>query len=202
MVRRLLVLVICVLGLNILGGCVREKMDQSLPLPTAPDVNYEITHIAVLPFGSDSSVPDDVREKIYRAFIDYLIPHRGVFVVHPEIVYRFVDKDSPILDVEKAAMVGDKLGVNGIVIGYLSDYSENPFRITIDATLYPMVNVNNYICSGHKSYDPEDIYIIASMKQYASRFEWSKLPLGWERIKLNIDIFCDFVAWDMVKSFF
>ena len=202
MVRWLLFVFVFMLGIGVLGGCVAERMDQSLPLPTAPDLDYEVTHIAVLPFGSDTSVPDDVRDKIYKAFIDYLIPHRNVFVVHPEIVYRFVDKNNPILDPEKAAIIGDKLGVNGIIIGYLSDYSDNPFRITVDATLYPMVNINNYICSGHKSYDPEDLRIIASMKQYAKRFDWFNSPLGWERVKLSIDIFCDFVAWDMVKSFF
>ncbi len=189
-------------ALVFLSGCARERMDRAVPLPTPPEVKFHIERIAVLPFSTDNTVPESVREKIYHSFIDYLIKRRKVFVVHPKIIERLVNPDKPIVDPQKAAEIVGQLGVDGIVIGFLSDFRADPKRISFDATLYPIVNTKHPLCSGHRTYDSNDKFVIKLMKAYAKRFSWYSLPLGWERTRIKLDIFCDFVAWNMVNTFF
>ncbi len=184
-----------------IGGCV-HKTDQSLPLPNPPEVSYPIDKVVVFPFGYDKTVPVDVRDKVYRSFIKYLIKRRKLYIIHPEIVKNALGDIDYLIDKKKAEELSQQLGADGFVIGYLSDFSREPLALSIDAQLYPLVNPDVDLCSGHQSYHSANTYTIARIKRYSSLFDWNKRPLGWERARIKVDIFLDFVAWDIVQSFF
>ncbi len=183
------------------AGCV-HRTDQSLPLPNPPEVSYTIDRVVVFPFGYDKTVPVEVRDRVYRSFIKYLIKRRKLYIVHPEIVKEALGNVDYLIDKKKAEKLTEQLGGDGFVIGYLSDFSREPLALSIDAQLYPLVNPDVDLCAGHQSYHSGNKYTIARMKRYSSLFDWKKRPLGWERVKIKLDIFLDFVAWDIVQCFF
>ncbi len=188
--------------LSCLSGCVRQKVDQSLPLPGPPQVEHQINAVVVFPFGKDETVPQEVVNEIYRKFISYLIQRRKLYVLHPDVVKKALGREESVIDRDTAEKLAEKLGVEGFVIGFVSDFSDSPLDVTVDAQLYPLVNPDNAIREAHRRYDSSDIRIIARMKRYAGLFDWMNRPLGWERVKIKKDLFCDFVAWDLVTSFF
>ncbi len=201
-----MVRVLCVFLLQFLvfaGGCVREKVDQSLPLPGPPELSHQVERIVVFEFASDETVPSAFKDKVYRYFVEYLIERRKVFVVHPKLVRELVGEASgQVITPKKAEAIATRLSADGFVLGFLANYSLHPRAVAFDATLYPLVNVENPICHGHRYYDTENRLIIGRMKAFAKLFDWKDRPLGYRRVALSEDIFAQFVAWDMVQSFF
>ncbi len=184
------------------GGCVRHKKDQYLPVPELPSEDVVVDRIIVFPFVADNSVPNDVRECLYHSVVRYLIEKCDFFVVHPDIAREYVT-EGKLLSRKEMINIAYKLGVEGFVVGFLSDFRRDPsFRISVDVNLYPVVGDENMVKHGFLVYDTSDRQLVSKMKRYANMFDWSKLPLGWRRLLIKPQLFCDFVAWDLVESVF
>ncbi len=183
------------------GGCV-HRGDQTLPPPKPPEVSYVVEKIVVFPFGYEKGIPQEVRDRVYRSFIKYLIRKRKVYVVHPDVVRQALGKLDYVIDKESAEKISGRLGVDGFIIGYLSDFSREPLSLSLDVQLYPLVNSDIRLCEAHRNYNSEDAITVAHMKKYTRLFSWKRRPLGWRRVQVKLNLFLDFVAWDIVQSFF